>query len=168
MKATIFSIFVLSLLFVSCTENAGVNKAFLKYGSEDGVTSITVPGFVIRLAASLADMTDEERELLRSIDKVKVLAIEDHKLNKVIDLHQEFYSNINKKGEFEELLTIRDKGENVTVFGKMEGEDIIKEMVVLVGGDDNALVYLKGHIDPDLLNEINFSKHGKLLSHDFK
>jgi hypothetical protein len=164
MKKTIPFLFVLALLFVSCTENPAVNKAFVKYGPKKGITAITVPGFVIRLAASFGDLKDEERELLRSIDKVKVLAVDDKTLNQDIDLHKEFYANINKNHDFDELLTVNDKNSSLTVFGKMNDNHIIKEMIVLAGGNDNALVYVKGSIDPELINKLNLSAHGKLLS----
>ena len=53
----------------------------------------------------------------------------------------------------------------LTIVGKITKEGIIKEMVVLVGGDDNALVYIKGSIRPELLNDyINESDHEELLS----
>jgi len=164
----IFLILIAAALFlVSCDDNPGVSKAFSKYGHERGVTSITVPGWVIGIAAKFGDLDEDERELLYSIDKVKVLSIEDNSLNSHINLHQEFYTKINVKHDFEELLTVNNQNENVTIFGKMDGE-VIREMVILVGGDDNALVYLKGEIKPELLdNKINLSNPDRLLSLDF-
>jgi len=41
-------------------------------------------------------------------------------------------------------------------------------MVVLVGGDDNALIYVRGEIDPKMLKEnIQLSDKDKLLSLKF-
>ena len=49
----------------------------------------------------------------------------------------------------------------------MDG-NVIKEMVILIGGDNNALVYLKGEIKPEMLdNKINLSNPDRLLSLDF-
>lgn len=156
---------ILSLfIFTSCDTNPGVSAAFSKYSHEDGVTSITVPGWVIGIAANFADLSDEEQELLESIDKVKVLAIDDDELNARVDLHQEFNLKINKNNDYEELLTIRDDNENITIFGKMS-EDLIHEMVILVGGADNAMIYLKGEISPEMINNVaGLSKNENLLS----
>ncbi|NQU55238.1 MAG: DUF4252 domain-containing protein [Bacteroidetes bacterium] len=164
----IFIILVASLfLFTACDTNPGVSKAFAKYSHEEGVTSITVPGWLISLGASLGDLSDEERELLDCIDKVKVLAIENDELNARINLHKEFHAEINKNKEYEELLTVRDKDENVTIFAKMD-ENVIKEMVILVGGDDNVMVYLKGEIKPEQINNtIDLSNSDKFLSMKF-
>ena len=167
MKRIFLILTAAALFLVSCDDNPGVSKAFSKYGHEQGVTSITVPGWVIGIAAKFGDLDEDERELLYSIDKVKVLSIEDNSLNSHINLHQEFYTKINVKHNFEELLTVNNQNENVTIFGKMDGE-VIREMVILVGGDDNALVYLKGEIKPELLdNKINLSNPDRLLSLDF-
>ena len=156
-----------AFLFSSCNTNQGVSKAFSKYSHEDGVTSITVPGWFISIAGKIADLNKTERELLQSIDKVKVLAIENDELNARINLHDEFHSHINRNNDYEELLTVRDDRENVTIFGKMDKE-VITEMVILVGGDENVMVYLKGELKPELLNNtIDLSKPDKFLSLNF-
>lgn len=159
-------LFALAILFIftSCEYNPGVSEAFAKYRFKKGVTTITVPGWVIGLAANFGDLDDNERDILESIDKVRVLVVEDDDLNKRINLHEEFSTKINRRNDYEELMTVKDKDENVTIYGKMD-DHVITEMVVLVGGDDNVMVYLRGEIDPKLINEqIDFSDKGNLLS----
>jgi hypothetical protein len=164
MKHIAIIFFAFLFIFTSCSYEPGVSEAFTKYRFKDGVTTLSVPGWVIGLAASFADLEESEREILESIDKVKVLAVEDDDLNARINLHKEFYSHINKKGDYEELLVIRDAQENVTIFGKMD-ETAIREMVILVGGDDNAMIYIKGEIKPELLNDkIDLTDPDKFLS----
>ncbi|MEN8116556.1 MAG: DUF4252 domain-containing protein [Bacteroidota bacterium] len=167
MKKLAVILFAALIGFSSCSYEPGVSEAFTKYRFKDGVTTITVPGWVINLAAGLGDLEESEREILESIDKVKVLAVEDDDLNARIDLHEEFYNHINRKGNYEELLVVRNKDENVTIFGKMD-ESVIEEMVILVGGDDNAMIYIKGEIRPELINDqINITDPNKFLSFDF-
>ena len=151
MKKIIPFLAILVLFLTSCDNNSGVSEAFLKYSHQKGVTAITVPGWLISVGAKFADLSKDEKELLESIDKVKVLTIEDSDLNAKVDFHKEFQFKINRNGEYEELLTVRDEEENVTIFGKMD-DDIIKEMIVLVSGEENVMVYLKGEIRPELIN----------------
>lgn len=137
-------------LFTSCEYDTGVSEAFTKYRFKDGVTTITVPGWLIHSAAMWGDLEREERDLLRSIDKVKVLTIEDKELNARSNLHKEFYETVHERGDLEELLVVRDGNEQVTIFGKAD-EESIEEMLILVGGDDNAIIYLKGRLKPELI-----------------
>lgn len=148
-----FTLLALFLLFNIATfaESPAIRSAFEKYRSHEGITNISIPGFVIHLAASIGDMEEDERDFLRSIDKVRILSIEDKYFRSKIDLHHEFYSEINRDAKFEEMMTVRDRGQNVTVFGRMGENNVIKELVVLVGGDDNALIYLRGNIAPEMI-----------------
>lgn len=167
MKTNLLFLLATFFLLSSCEYNPGVSEAFTKYRFKEGVTTITVPGWVIGLAANFGDIDSEERELLQSIDKVRVLVVEDEEMNRDINLHREFSTRINRKNDYEELLSIRDDNEDVTIFGKMD-KDVITEMVILVGGDDNALIYVKGEIDPKMLKEnIQLSDKDKLLSLKF-
>ena len=167
MKRIAFILAGLLFVLVSCSYEPGVSEAYNKYRFKDGVTTITVPGWVIHLAAGVADLEEPERELLESIDKIKVIAVEDDDLNERINLHNEFYDRISKNGKYEELMVVRDDHESVTVFGIME-DDVISEMLILVGGDDNAMVYVKGEISPELLNDqIDLTDPDKLLGFNF-
>ena len=138
-------------LFSACEYESGVSEAFTKYNFKDGVTTITVPGWVIRLAARWGDLDRNERELLQSIDKVKVLTIDDENLNARSNLHKEFYSAIRENSDMEELMVVRNDDEQVTIFGKAD-EECIQEMLILVGGDDNAMVYVKGRLKPEMIS----------------
>lgn len=164
MKRIALILLVGLFITTSCVYESGVSEAYSKYRFKDGVITVSVPGWVIHLAAGFGDLEDNERELLESIDRVKVIAVDDDHLNAKIDLHEEFYAKIKEKKDYEQLLVVREEDENVTIFGRMD-ESVIEEMVILVGGDDNALIYVKGEIRPELLNDyVNLSNPDKFLS----
>jgi hypothetical protein len=155
---------VVFLIFSSCEYESGVSEAFTKYRFKEGVTSITIPGWVIGLASNFGDLQKEERELLRCIDKVRILTIEDNDLNARTNFHKEFYRSISQNPELEELLVVRDGDEQVTIFGKAS-EKSIDELLILVGGDDNAMIYVKGRLKPELVSDlINNGSHQGFLS----
>ena len=64
------------------------------------------------------EIDESDREILDSIDKVQVIAVEDENLNARINLHDEFYQRISEKGKYEELMVVRNNDESVTVFGR--------------------------------------------------
>lgn len=164
MKPILLILVAFLFMLSSCEYNPGVSEAFTKYRFKDGITTITIPGWVIGIAANFGDIDKNERDLLHSIDKVRVLVVEDHELNAKINLHKEFSTKINRNNDYEELLSVQDENDNITIFGKME-ENVITEMVILVGGDDNALIYVRGEIDPEILkDEIKISDKNRFLS----
>jgi hypothetical protein len=150
MKKLILLPVVLFIVFTSCEYDRGVSEAYMKYRHREGVTSMTVPGWVIRMASRLGDMNKEERELLQSIDKVRILTIENDDLNARVNLHKEFYRKISENKELEELMAVREDGEQVTIFGKADDE-VIHELIILVGGNDNALIHIKGRLKPEMV-----------------
>ncbi|RIH63496.1 DUF4252 domain-containing protein [Mariniphaga sediminis] len=151
MKKTVLFSMLLLFLFTACEYESGVSEAFTKYRFKDGVTSVYVPGWVIKLSAQWGDWDKNERELLQNIDKVEVITLEDSQVNTGTNLHREFYNAVSKNKRMEKLMTVRDDNEQVTVFGKME-EKSIKEMLILVGGNDNAIIYVKGNLRPELVS----------------
>ncbi len=159
---------VLSVTFLSsCSYEPGVSAAFAKYSHEQGVTSVSVPGWLIHIAARMTDLEKNEREIISSIDKVKVLSIEDDDLNARINLYYEFQAQINAGHDYEELLVVNEENQNVKIYGKMD-EYNIRDMVILIGGDDNALIYVKGKISPELIsNMIQKSNSRDFLSLKF-
>jgi len=160
---------VLGLVFVlsSCSYEPGVSDAMMKYRFREGVTTLTIPGWAINWVAGLNELDETEQEIFESIDKVKIIAVDDADLNARINLHDEFYSKVNKDGYYEELFSAKDDSESVTVFARLDNM-VVKEMVILVGGDDNAMVYVKGSFSPELLKDkMNEGEAKKLLSFNF-
>lgn len=153
MRKLFFIPIALLFIFISCVNNKGVSEAFSKYRHEDGVTSVTIPGWIIGLAARMGDLEKEERDLLRNIDKVRVLTIEDKGLNNRTNFHEEFYRKVALDPLMEELLVVRNDNDQVTIFGKGT-EKAFDELLILVGGEDNAMVYIKGKIKPETLSGV--------------
>ena len=164
MKCIIYFSLVFLFLFTSCEHKNALGEAFLRYRYKEGVTSVTIPGWVIILASRWGDLEKEERELLRCVDKVRVLTIEDPDLNARSNFHKEFYQSVSHDPEMEEFLVVRTDDEQVTIFGKAD-EKSIHELLILIGGDDNTMVLIKGKIKPEVLSDlINKGTPNNILS----
>lgn len=148
---------VFAFLFVACTSDPAVDAAFSRYSGKDGVTSITVPGFAVRAATMFADMDTEEKEILKKVDLVKVLAVDSKEKYKQINFYKEFGKLVT--ADYQPLLTVKDGNDNVNVMAKMISEEEISDLLIVIGGNDNVIIYLKGKFN---LNEIaEESKHLK-------
>jgi len=123
-----------------------------KYRGQDGVISVYLPGFVMKLAASVADLEKEERQLVRSIKSMRVLTIEDASRFRGVNFVDELRLNTERNG-FVPLIEIHDSGQDVLIIGK-EKNGKLKDLLVVVGGEDNVLVHIKGRLNTDMIGAL--------------
>ena len=85
---------------------------------------------------------------------MNVLTVEDPVLNARTDFHEAYYQKIRKSQGMEVLLTVRDPHEKVSILG-MTKKGSLRELIILVSGEENVLVYLKGDFDQDMVEELS-------------
>ena len=143
---------ILSLLIISCglslfAQPAGFDRLYYKYKGEEGVVALRVPGIVMRLAASLGDLEREEKALLRSMRSVTVLTIEDSYRYPGLNFTEE----IKLHGDqYQLLMEVHDGNEDVLIAAR-EKNGKVRDLIVVVGGDENVLVHVRGRMESDLL-----------------
>lgn len=162
MKKTIILLIALAFPLMALTQPLSVRKLFHRYGQEEGVTRITVPGVAIRLATCFVD-DDETARLLKGIRKVKVLVAEGE--DNLPD--PEFTAKIIRDFEnsrFEEMLTVQDDGDQVGIYIRDIRRNK-KELVIFTRDKkESAVIYLKGKMTPELLHQLSSNPGPKSLS----
>jgi len=152
MKKYMIAAVLLLLTLPIFAQPLGLEKLYYTYKGEEGVVAFRVPGFVMRLAGSIADLDYEERQLLRSLRSVKILTIEDGTLYPEVNFTEEV--NLHRmEGGYQLLLEVHDGDEDVIIAAR-EKKGKITDLIVLVGGSDNTMVHLKGRMDSDLLENL--------------
>ncbi len=147
-KLIIISLVALTSFSVSA-QPSQTDKLFIKYRGMDGVMSLYIPGFICRFAASVADLDAEEEELLRTIRSIKILTVEHPVLNHTLNFAKEINCD-RMDSRYELLLEVHEEDEDVLIFAR-EKNHRITELAIVVGGDENAVVCIKGRMDHDLL-----------------
>jgi len=128
------------------------DELYSAFRGEDGVVSLTIPGFLCRMAGNIGDLENEEQELLRSIQSVKLLVIENPEINKQINLAR-VLSRVEPDKGIVPLLEVHDGNEDVLILAKEENKRI-SELYVVVGGDENVMIRIKGRMDRDLMKSL--------------
>lgn len=122
------------------------------YRGEEGVVSLYLPGFLCRLAASIGDLDPPEDALLRSIRSMRVLVIENQALNQQVN----FIDHFNRQkldDRYQTMLAVHEENEDVLILAR-EKRGKIKELLILVGGNENVLVQIKGRMHRDLIKAL--------------
>lgn len=150
MKKLILSLLILSFGLTLFAQPAGFDRLYYKYKGEEGVVALRVPGIVMRLAGAIGDLDREERELLRSLKSVTVLTIEDGHLYPGVNFTEEIRLSSD---HYQLLMEVHEDDEDVLIAAR-EKNGKIRDLIVIVGGDENVLVHVRGRMDSDLLENL--------------
>jgi hypothetical protein len=137
-----------------------IDRLFEKYSGKSGFTSIDISGNLLNLAASIDD-DDRDKDLRARITGIRVLAQNDK------DMHIEnFYDLVMKDidlKDYEEFMRVKESNQDMRMLVRTEGRKIT-EFLFVTGGEDNALVQVKGNMtisDARRLSE-NAKKHHRI------
>jgi len=128
------------------------DQLYSAFRGEEGVINIYIPGFLCRMAANIAELDKEEKELLRSIKSVKLMIIENDEINRQLNLVT-ILSKVERDQDVYSLLEIHDADEDVLILAREEGKSI-SELYVIVGGDENVMIRITGRINRDLMKDL--------------
>jgi hypothetical protein len=131
---------------------AGYHRIYNTYKGEEGVTSIRVPGCLMKFAGMCAGLDHDERELVRCLKSVSVLTIDDMHLYPGVNFAEEM-DHTRMKGEYKLLLEVHDGDEDVIIAAR-EKRGKITDLIIVVGGEDNTLVHVRGRMKSDLLKDL--------------
>ncbi|HEY5822917.1 MAG TPA: DUF4252 domain-containing protein [Cyclobacteriaceae bacterium] len=159
-----FTLFVLFLLIT--VFSFGQSKSFqtLKdhFAGEEDVHAFSMSGFLCRAALNVV-MEDEEelKGMLDDIDHIRFIVIPKNEFadqNLTVNGFRKFIAN----DSFEEVMSIRDNGEHINIFHRLDGNKKNRYFVLVEESDEVVALELKGYIDPELFkdgdNRITFNK----------
>jgi len=152
MKKLLFSAIILTFGISLFAQPAGFDRLYYQYKGEEGVVALRIPGFVMKLAGSIADLDHEEKVLLRSLRSVTVLTIEEAHLYPDVNFTEEINLS-HMQGGYNVLMEVHD-GEEDVIIAAREKKGKLRDLIVVVGGDENVLVHVRGRMDSDLLENL--------------
>ena len=152
MKKLFISTIILVFSITLMAQPAGFDRLYYQYKGEEGVVALKIPGFVMKLAGSFADLDREEKELLKSLRSVTVLTIEESHLYPDVNFTEEI--NLSRlKNDYKLLMEVHDADEDVIIAAR-EKNGKLRDLIVVVGGDENVLVHVRGRMESDLLENL--------------
>lgn len=138
-----------------------INSIFGEFKEEKKAEYVRIPRFLIWVGKCFSD-DKEDKEILGKISSIKVLSLEGCNEN-VKKRFSKRVSHLNDDN-YDILMKVKENDQLVTVMTKQK-KNTIKELVIVCGGDDCALISIKGNFnekDISLLVEQETSKrHGR-------
>ncbi|MBN1986267.1 MAG: DUF4252 domain-containing protein [Prolixibacteraceae bacterium] len=135
-----------------------VDRLFEKYANQKGFTTVNISGKLLGFASQLETGDEATSDLLSGLNGIRILSVEDSELNDKLD----FYAELEKDGffknnDFEVLMEVTEDDEVVRFLAKDAGNGKISDLLLVVGGDENALISISGLIDPANIGKITKS-----------
>lgn len=148
-------ILALVLPMAVLAQKGPVDKLFNKYANQKGFTTVNISGKLLGFAAQIETGDENTQDLLSGLNGVRVLTVEDDELNKELDFYAELEADgFFKDNDFEVLMEVTEQNEVVRFLAKDAGNGKISDLLLIVGGDDNALISISGIIDPENIGKI--------------
>jgi hypothetical protein len=142
-------------------QNSAVDKLFAKYKGKEGVTTVDVSPELFQMINAMGIEEIEEQEFpMDKISSVKILTIEDEDGWENVNFYEEIKNDLDVS-HFAEVLTVDDGGEVVRMWMKAD-KAVISEFLLIVGGDDNVLIYITGDF-----NMKDMEGLAESIDHDF-
>jgi hypothetical protein len=122
-----------------------IDDLFNKYAGKDGFTTVTVNGGLLKLA-HLFGNNDEEASIPSHVTEIRILTQEDKNLS--VDNFYKMVINDIDLNKYDEFMRIKSSDQDLRMLVRSEG-NAFREFLLIAGGEDNALIQIKGNLTYD-------------------
>lgn len=164
MKNKILSVLLLALLLLFSlsvfAQDSPFDELVKKYENEDGFTTVVISGEMFDLFANI-DPSEENKEinnLMQSLSAIKILNFDKSKYKAPkLDFYYKIIEDL-PKDKYVELMTVKEKDQNVKFYIRKLNTGKIGEMIMISGGDDdNTMISISGQIDLHDMSKLSHS-----------
>jgi hypothetical protein len=158
---------VLTITVTMAYGQKSIDDLFKRYAGKDGFTTVTIDGNLLKLARCLAD-TDDENSIPRHITEIRILAQEDNKM-KVDNFYNLVINDIDLKN-YDEFMRVKKSDQDMRMLVRTEGKTF-KEFLLIAGGENNALIQIKGNMtfeEATKFSDDAKKKHGSEMAEIYK
>lgn len=130
--------------FFAIAQSASIDRLIDKYGGQDGVTIVNISPQLFQIMSAMDVQEVEDAEFpFEKLSAVKVLSIENAELLAGADFYNEVMSDLNTS-EYEEVITVKDGSDDVHMWMKTAGQQILEFLLVVASPDEGVVVYISG------------------------
>lgn len=164
MKTIILSCLLILFSMGVMAQNHSFDKVFDRYADQDGFITV-------KFSNLPADMlNDVQKDPDFRISSLRILTVQDDKLNAKLNFYNEIIPQINRNS-YEELITISHKGDKSILLCK-KYKKRITELLFVSGGDKNVMVEISGSLSLEqakkITNEVTENEGDTKLDADNK
>jgi hypothetical protein len=139
-------------------DNSPIDKLFNKYANKEGFSTVNISGKLLSFASKMDDSNSKEAAMMEKISGIRILTVENKDLNKGLNFYKELEADgFFKNNTYESLMEVTENNEIVRFYGRDGGKGKLSELLLVIGGDENTLISIRGVIDPNDIAKITGS-----------
>jgi hypothetical protein len=136
-------------------QKSPVDKLFDKYANQKGFTTVNISGKLLGFAGKLDTGDPETSKMLNNLSGIRILSVEDESVTGKLDFYEELEKDgFFKNNNYESLMDVTESDQIVRFYAREAGEGKFSELLLVVGGEDNTLISIRGLIDPENIGKI--------------
>jgi hypothetical protein len=138
----ILGILMLSALMTVAYGQRSIDRLFERYADNDGFVTLTISGNLLNLLKS-HDNEWKENAWPDEITEIRILVQEDENMG-----IGNFYDLVRRDldaRDYEEFMNVKKTDQDLRMLVRIDG-DIIREFLLIGGGEDNFIIQAKGRI----------------------
>lgn len=158
MKKILFSLILLCAVVTVNAQNNAVSKYFKQYQRDTSFTKVSVTSKMFSLFTEIDTDDETEQEILAAMAKLKGIKafFSDDTTRDLQGYYFDALDLIETDGNFEELMTVEDRRENIAFMIREDANGTINELFMVLGGPNNFMVMsLYGVIDLGMIGKIS-------------
>lgn len=152
MKRILFTLLVTSMAVTLSGQRNSLDDFFNRYSDREGYNSVIINGNLFGLLKNFDDDPDFGN-IDRKITMIRIVSRERNNSREDPDFLSELRSII-RRGNYEELMTVRN-AEDDLLFLVRSDRNIIKEVLIVASGDDDAVIQIQGNLTRDDVDRIS-------------
>ncbi|MGL4492573.1 MAG: DUF4252 domain-containing protein [Tannerellaceae bacterium] len=121
-----------------------VEGMFAKYKKADNAFSVRLGYPIMKLSGLIISARYKEARIVRSINSLRMVDLSDCSKETQSQFRLDADSLLDTK--YKELAQVKTEDDNIRVLAKCD-DKVIKDMIILLSGEDVLLVRLKGNMD---------------------
>lgn len=124
-----------------------------EYQRQNSEFTIAIPSFILKMGLAYGDLEDEEREVVKQIDKMKIIISDKgFKNNEFILLDEGI-----KEGRFKEIMTVYDQKDKIRMVYHPKNDRKSELLMLVEDGTENVMILMNLHGEPDFSKFISLA-----------
>jgi len=159
MKRMVLTFAVIAFTASLAAQRLSADEFFNKYSDRDGYTTVVINGSLLGFLGHCE--SDDQENALRKITSIRLVIREKDGFAPDAGFLSEI-RNIIRRGSYEELMSVRDVDTDLRFMVRSDRE-MVKEMLLVIDGDDAAVIQIKGNLTRDEASRL-FESDGEGLA----